>query len=52
MLRLLLPGIVGTLQTIGGLSGENGESGQLKQHESDTVILSVGMEAPVDMRNP
>jgi len=30
------------------LSVENGEPGRLEQHESDLVILSVGMEAPVE----
>jgi heterodisulfide reductase subunit A2 len=33
------------------LSVENGETGQLEEHESDMVILSVGMEAPADMRD-
>jgi len=29
---------------------ENGETGQLEEHTADLVILSVGMEAPTDMR--
>ncbi len=28
-----------------------GDAGQLEEHESEMVILSMGMEAPADMRD-